>query len=508
MNFLQRATLGGVSGLNLNVKKVGNQQPLVERYRDGLPILQPYAIRTALERDMRSNPFLYTALKKKADAIASVPFYVEEFRDGQWTRVPNHEAENLIENANPFMSGSELKRQLVYHKELTGSAYMQIVKVSGRPQFLQPLFPQYIKVIPSAQNFIQGFEYTIEDKLELGATDVFWTKHADPSDPYKGLSPLESISGEVQTDLEARKWNKISLANRGASDVAFIMRDVTTEEDYKFARMMIEDRISGPDNARRPWVLGGDSDVRPLSYTAVEMDYINTRKFNREVIAAALGVPAPLIGDADNSTYNNLSTLTQDFWNGTISSWLEDLRQDLTRQILIPYYGDRRVTKSPTLRYMYDFGGIESLTIHVSEKAKTAKELKDAGFSLRAINRMLELGVDMDEEDRLAEQAVNAEAERAAALARVQAESRTQPGAPEEVAERMARVIMTQGSNHKLIAAGMNEAARQLSKDGIPNSTISEEGVKAFLDENQLEQSHPEILALRVSEKIMSLCRR
>lgn len=400
MNLIQKATLGAIGGLNLQVKKVGNQVPLVETYRDGLPILQPYSLITALERDMKQNPFLYSALRKKADSIASVPFFVEEFVNGHWRRVVNHEAENLIENANPFMSGFELKKLLVYHKELAGSAYMQIVSVDGRPVFLQPLFPQWVRVVPSERDFLDGFEYAIGNgpTRKLGKSEVFWTKHADPADPYKGLSPLHAISGEIQTDAEARRWNKISLANRGASDVAFIMRNVVTEEDYQFARMMIEDRMSGPDNARRPWVLGGDSDVRPLSYTAIEMDYINTRKFNREVISAALGVPAPLIGDADNSTYNNLDTLKKDFWQDTITVWLEELRQDLTRQILIPFYGDGRRTRSPALRFMYDLSNVEALQSNMQDKANIAKTLRDVGYSLYAVNQLLEFDIDLDDE--------------------------------------------------------------------------------------------------------------
>lgn len=400
MNFIQKLTLGGLGGLDLSVKKVGNQVSLVEPYRDGLPILQPYNISVALEKDMKRNPFLYSAMRKKADAIAKVPFYVEEYRDNEWVRVNNHPAENLIENANPFMSGFELKKLLVYHKELAGSAYMQIVKVDNRPQFLQPLFPQWMKVVPSQSNFIQEFEYAIggASTLHLSPDEVFWTKHADPADPFKGLSPLAAVSGEIQTDLEARRWNMISLANRGASDVAFIMRNVVTEEDYQFARMMIEDRIAGPDNARRPWVLGGDADVRPLSYTAVEMDYINTRKFNREVISAALGVPAPLIGDADNSTYNNLDTLKKDFWQDTITNFLEELRQDMTRQILLPYYGDGRRTRQPVMRYMYDLSNVEALQSNMMERAEIAKTLREAGFSLQNVNQMLEFGVEIEEE--------------------------------------------------------------------------------------------------------------
>lgn len=400
MNSIQKATLGIVGGLNLSIKRVGNQVSLVESYRDSLPVLKPYNLLTALEKEMKRNPFLYSALRKKADAIASVPFYVEEWNGSDWVRVNNHEAEHLIEGANPFMSGFELKKLLVYHKELVGSAYMQIVSVDGRPAFLQPLFPQFIRVVPSEDNFVAGFEYGINGftKKILPPGEVFWSKHTDPSDPFKGLSPLESINGEMQTDLEARRWNKISLANRGASDVAFIMRDVVTEEDYSLARMMIEDRISGPDNARRPWIVGGNSDVRPMSYTAVEMDYINTRKFNREVIAAALGVPAPLIGDADNSTYNNLDILKRDFWQDTISTWLEEIRQDLTRQVLIPYYGDGRRTKRPALRYMYDLSNVEALQANLMEKAEIARTMRETGFSLRDINQFLEFGFDIQDE--------------------------------------------------------------------------------------------------------------
>lgn len=430
MNLLQRATLGGIGGLDLSKKKIGNQAPIVESYRSGHPVIQPYSIINALEKDIKRNPFLYSALRKKADAIASVPFIVEEFRDGKWVRKRGHPAEHLIEGANPYMSGYELKKMLVYHKELVGTAYMQIVSVGGEPKFLQPLFPQFTRVVPSEENFIQGFEYRIrsQERREFKPREVFWTKHADPADPYKGLSPLEAISGEVQTDLEARKWNKISLANRGASDVAFILRDVMDEDDYQFARSMIEDRISGPENARRPWILAGDSEVRPMSYTAVEMDYINTRKFNREVISAALGVPAPLIGDADNSTYNNLDTLKKDFWQDTITNWLEELRQDLNRQILIPYYGDGRRSGAPTLRYMYDLSNVEALQSNIKEKAETARLMAKAGFSVKHINDYLEFDFDLTPEEEQAEPGPDQGAdETAVRMARVAVSARSMP---------------------------------------------------------------------------------
>jgi len=401
MSLIRRLTERLLTSGALRTKKVGNQVPIVERYRDGLPILQPYSIISAVERDLKQNPFLYTALRKKSDAIASVPFFVERFEGGKWTRVPNHEAEHLIEGANPFMSGFELKKLLVYHKELTGSSYWQIVKVNNKPVFLQPLFPQFMRPVPSRDNFIEKFEYTMDGQntIFLMPDEVFWTKHTDPADPYKGLSPLQSISGEIQTDLEARRWNKISLSNRGASDVAFIMRSVITQEDYELARMMIDDRMSGPDNARRPWVLGGDSDVRPLSYNAVEMDYIDTRKFNRSVISSALGVPPQLIGDSDNSTYNNMISMKRHFWEDTVTTWLEEVRQDLTRQILLPYYGDGRRSKAPDLRYMYDLSNVEALQSSMMEKAELAKTLREAGFPLAQINQLLEFDMDLSSLD-------------------------------------------------------------------------------------------------------------
>jgi HK97 family phage portal protein len=443
MGLLERL---GLRKPKVEVKRVGNQVPLVESYRDMLPLMQPYTLLNAIENDIKRNPFLYSALRKKAESIASVPFYVERFEDGQWVRVVNHEAEHLIEGANPFMSGYELKKLIVYHKELTGSSFTQIVSVDGKPVFLQPLFPQFVRVVPSQEEFIAGFEYVINGNVErvLTADEVLWTKYPDPADAYKGLSPLQSISGEMQTDLEARKWNAISLSNRGSSDVAFIMRGVVTEEDYQLARTMIEDRISGPDNARRPWILGGDSDVRPLSYTAVEMDYINTRKFNREVISAALGVPAPLIGASDNSTYNNLDTLKRDFWQDTITTWLEEFRQDLTRQVLLPYYGDFR-RRTPTLRYMYDLSNIDSLQQNMKEKADIALTLRQAGYSLRSISQLLELGIAVEDESPSSDLA-------------------TPTPEPDDVVIRMARVAVNASDDAIVFADAIVTMHAQLAR--------------------------------------------
>jgi HK97 family phage portal protein len=474
MSLIRRLTASLFSSGALRVKKVGNQVPIVERYRDGLPILQPYSIIAAVERDLKQNPFLYTALRKKSDAIASVPFFVERFEGGKWTRVPNHEAEHLIEGANPFMSGFELKKLLVYHKELTGSSYWQIVKVNNKPVFLQPLFPQFMRPVPSRDNFIEKFEYTMDGQntIFLMPDEVFWTKHTDPADPYKGLSPLQAISGEIQTDLEARRWNKISLSNRGASDVAFIMRSVVTQEDYELARMMIDDRMTGPDNARRPWVLGGDSDVRPLSYNAVEMDYIDTRKFNRSVIASALGVPPQLIGDSDNSTYNNMISMKRHFWEDTVTTWLEEVRQDLTRQILLPYYGDGRRSKVPDLRYMYDLSNVEALQSSMMEKAELAKTLREAGFPLEQINQLLEFDMDLSSLD---ERPVVVPAASGSGPAVVSRDDEGVEGESEsvvEVARRMAVVVVGKRDDKELFRHGIEK---------LQNVIASEYGVK--LDE-------------------------
>jgi hypothetical protein len=109
-------------------------------------------------------------------------------------------------------------------------------------------------------------------------------------------------------------------------------------------------------------------------------------------------VPAPLIGEGDNSTYNNLDTLKKDFWQDTITVWLEEFRQDLTRQILIPFYGDGRRTRTPRLRFMYDFSNVEALQSNMREKAEIAKILREVGYDLRTVNQMLEFDVDIPEE--------------------------------------------------------------------------------------------------------------
>ena len=391
---------------DLELKRIGTQAPLAESWWDGHPIIKPFEALRALE-SLKDNPFLYSALKKKIEAIASVPFFVEEFVQGSWRRVENHPAEHLIEGANPYMSGFELKMQLAMHKELSGSSYAQIVLSSGRPVFLQPLFPQYMTPVPSVTDFLESFEYRIDSAAKDGRSkhyhkrfkpaEVLWSKYPNPTTPYEGLSPLQAIRNEILVDQDAVRWNRVSLQHRGATDVAFVLKDVKSEKDYRLARSMILDRYMGAENARMPWIIGGNSDVRPMSYNAVEMDFLDTRKFNRQIISNALGVPTPLIGDSDNSTYNNLSTLEQVFWSDTIVVWLEAFRQDMTRQILRRYYENRSDFQSPgKLRYMCDFTNVEALQTAMRDKVAIAEGMRRVGYTLAQVNDKLEIGVPLD----------------------------------------------------------------------------------------------------------------
>lgn len=386
--MLQRAVLRMVG-----VKS--DQLPLVDDRRADIPTSDPtYDMSKAVETEMERNPFVHSALTKKAAAISSIPFFVQRRTEKGWERV-DHPAEHVVEGGNPYMTTLSLKRILVYHKELTGSGYWQVARSSsGKPEMVQPLYPQHMKVIPSSTRYLAGYEYRIGsgDPVRLQPEQVMWSRYPHPASPYRGLAPLKSIQSEVDTDLAAIMWNLSSLRGRGATDAAFILKDVKTQEQYDLAKRMILDRYAGTHNGRAPWIIGGDSDVRPLSFNALEMDYLNTRIFNRQVVAAAFGVPAPLIGDADNSTYNNLDTLKRVFWEDTVTGWLEELRQDLTTQILLPYWKDGRSSR-PVLRFQYDLSNVEALAQNWKEKAEIAKLLSQAGFLPEQINDRLELGM-------------------------------------------------------------------------------------------------------------------
>lgn len=342
----------------------------------------------AINEGLKASTYVYSCIQLIARSVASVPWYAyKQDSNGDWTVIENHPLQLLIEKPTPFHNRKDLMTGMVHHLYLGGNAVFTKVRGGGVVAELWQLPPDAIKVIPSKVDFIDRYEYEQDGvRQSFAPSDIMHNKFNDPSNPYWGLAPLQAGAKAVDSDVEAVRFQKLSLQNRAITDGVFTFEHPLTTDQWKEARAMVRDQHQGIDNARTPWVLGAGAKWEQMSLSPLEMDFLNSRKFTREEICSIFQVPPPMIGILENSTYNNIETARKIFWVDTLIPLLEDIK-DCFNQCLTPEFGKG-------FEISYDISNVDALQTNIKDKIDTAKSLFGMGVPFNMINQKLELGFD------------------------------------------------------------------------------------------------------------------
>ena len=369
-------------------KKSVTTGQILPRWQDGRPMWSEWSTDKAIRDGFKASTWVYACVYRLMKAAASIPWEVSrQVRPGEWEVVPNHPLQLLLEQPNPYMSGQDLMERLTAHLYLGGNGLWTKVRAGGVVAELWPIGPEGIRPVPSRTDFIKQYEYQQGgSKHIIKPEDIVHVMFVDPGNPYWGLSPLQAGARTVDTDIEAVKWNKVALQNRAITDGVFSFKEPLTFDQWEDARKQVREQHQGADNARTPWVLGGDAEWHQMSLSPAEMDFIESRRMTREEICAIFQVPPPMVGIYDQATLANIETARKIFWLDTVIPFLEDLRAAFNLS-LTPEFG-------PGLRLDFNVDNVEAIQDSFYDTVNAAKDLWAMGVPFNQINQQLELGFD------------------------------------------------------------------------------------------------------------------
>ena len=361
---------------------------ILPRWQDGRPMWSEWSTDKAIRDGFKASTWVYACVYRLMKAAASVPWKVSrQVKQGEWEVVPNHPLQLLLEQPNPFMSGQDLIERMTAHLYLGGNGLWTKVRAGGVVAELWPIGPEGIRPVPSRTDFIKQYEYQQGDgKHIIKPEDIVHVMFVDPGNPYWGLSPLQAGARTVDTDIEAVKWNKVALQNRAITDGVFSFKEPLTKDQWEEARKQVREQHQGADNARTPWVLGGDAEWHQMSLSPAEMDFIESRRMTREEICAIFQVPPPMVGIYDHATLANIETARKIFWLDTVIPFLEDLRAAFNLS-LTPEFG-------PGMRLDFNVDNVAAIQDSFYDTVNAAKDLWAMGVPFNQINQQLELGFD------------------------------------------------------------------------------------------------------------------
>lgn len=351
-----------------------------------------WSIEQAISEGYDESTIVYACVEKRAKLIASVPLIVEQSyinEDGTegWKRDTKNPLNQLLKRPNPDQSMYELKYNMSQFLDLAGSSFMTKVRAGvtkNLPRQIWVIPPQYIRIKPGSVRLIDYYEHTLKVREnKIMSEDMIHIRMPNPSSPYWGQPVLKAAAKATDIDREAGEFQKVSLQNRSLSDISVELPPTATPEQAQQVRDKLHERNSGPANARKPIVSTGK--VTVLGQTAVEMDFVASRRAVWTEICAAYGMSLANLGMTEAVNLSNADAMNKSLWENTIVPQLELIEEQLNHQ-LTPDFGDN-------IRIRFDLSNVAALQEKMSDKLDAAVKLHSMGVPLNEINEKLELGL-------------------------------------------------------------------------------------------------------------------
>lgn len=289
---------------------------------------QSWPVERAVSKGYERVSWVFKAVNTIAASFArtDIPFvyrsgtdYVD---DHPYCRLLNRRA-NPMENAQVFRK--RLLSQLLLSKP---GVFCEVgLSNAGTPIRLDLLPPGRTRIIPGSfqpdgtikevdhyeVTRLDGSTYTVE------AERVLWIRDPHPTDPYSGVTPLESAGLSVELDYFCRLYNVSFLRNDGRPGGVLGIEGEMEESEMNRTERKFD---GGPMTAGRLAVIAGKVSYIDLATRPRDLAYAQLSKNSKDEILTAFGTPESVLGNASGRTFSNADTETFVFWSVTMANYL------------------------------------------------------------------------------------------------------------------------------------------------------------------------------------------
>lgn len=297
--------------------------------------------RSYIREGYQLNVIVYRAIREIVEGCKAINV---ELCQGE-NVLEKHPALDLLKHPNPWQAYDEWLSEMMVNRLLFGEAFC-VGAPEGQFAEMWPLNPVNMEVKPGPHGLPKAYchkknrseQYFDVDPM-TGESRVLYIKTYNPDNYWRGQSPLMAAALAADTHNEGAKWNYSLLKNSARpSGLVRFKGGYPAGETIQRMREYFKAAMSGAANAGEIPMLADDAEYQELSKSPRDMDFTSTMKETAKYVAAAFGVPLPLI-DNDASTFNNVEQSKERLYTDTIIPLMQEFIGGLG-QWLLPRYGD------------------------------------------------------------------------------------------------------------------------------------------------------------------------
>lgn len=252
----------------------------------------------------------------------------------QLEEIENHKLLDLLHKPNPAQTKNEFLEFTFTNLELTGESFWLKERNNlGVVIGLWPLNPSKMEHKVKDGRLVGWVYHNNGKRIPIEPTEIVQHKYTDPTNMWRGMGVVKAAARAIDTDTQSADYNRRFFANNGRIDAALQTKDELSNESFERMKQEWNDIYGGVYNAHKIAILEGGLEYKPLAITQKEMDFLESRKFNRDQILALFRVSATILGISENVNRSNAEAGEAVFAKRVLLPKLERLTSNITENL-------------------------------------------------------------------------------------------------------------------------------------------------------------------------------
>ena len=264
-----------------------------------------HAIVTAISNRISTLPVQVLQKVEKSDRVRKEP-------------VPNHPVNRLLKYPNDWQTSFDFWQDATSCLVRWGNFYA--VKLRGSTGPIRQLVPVHPSSVSVQQDVATGrvvYKITEEGGVREYPIEKVMHVRGPARDFIKGNSPVYDCARAIGLEIAAEKFGASFFANGALPFIVFKYMQgsagfKTKPEQQEFIESF-QREFSGNRRFRGMLLPKGIEEGKPIAIENDKAQFIESRKYQRQVICAAFNCPPAIAGSFENSTYNNVEQQSLDF---------------------------------------------------------------------------------------------------------------------------------------------------------------------------------------------------
>jgi HK97 family phage portal protein len=346
---------------------------------------------------MRQSVWVYACVTAIGEQVADIPFVFSRGRRGGEDRVDAGPVVELFNQPGPLIDRFMFWNLACQWLLLRGKCYMVALDRDGFVIPLRPgalparlafLNPDRMRVVRQGREFL-GYHYEAApgDEMEnrnFLPDEIIHLRMPYAYDYLEGLPPLGVALLAAETDYLSSLLMKGLVVNNADAGLIVTTENMMTSEQQAQIRAALNDRKRAAGTADRPLFLHDKCVVQTPPLALADMQFLESRKFNRQEICAVFRVPQEVLGYTEDANRSVSEAMRLSFIENRIVPFCRRLESAL--EPVVKLFG-------ADLWGWFDWECLPVMQAARRLRYATAREGFRMGVPLNVLNQVFDLGL-------------------------------------------------------------------------------------------------------------------